>query len=55
MDLFYPYGVKPYLSKARLVLKVISETIKEMKLLEENLVSLLITEERRLKEEKKSA
>jgi hypothetical protein len=51
----YPYDVKPYLSKARLVLKEISEMLKEIKTLEEKLVSLSVAEEKLLKKEKQTA
>jgi hypothetical protein len=51
----YPYDVTPYLSKARLVLKEISEILKEIQILEEKLVNLSETEKRLLKKEKQSA
>lgn len=51
----YPYDVKPYLSKAQLVLKEISEMLKEIKTLEEKLVSLSVAEEKLLKKEKQTA
>ena len=51
----YPYDVKPYLSKSRMVLKEISEILKEMKILEEKLVSLSTTEKKLLKKEKQTA
>jgi hypothetical protein len=51
----YPYDVKPYLSNALLVLKEISEILKEMKILEEKLVSLSTREKKLLKKEKQIA
>jgi hypothetical protein len=51
----HPYDVKPYLSKAQLVLKEISEMLKEIKTLGEQLVGLSKTEERLLKKEKQTA
>ena len=51
----YPYDVKPYLSKAQLNLREISEILKEMKILEEKLVNLSKTEARLLKKERQTA
>jgi hypothetical protein len=51
----YPYDAKPYLEKARVILKDIMEMLKETKTLEEKLVRLTKLEKRTLKKERKTA
>jgi hypothetical protein len=51
----YPYDAKPYLDKARVVLKDIMEMLKETKALEEKLVRLTKLEKRTLKKERETA
>jgi hypothetical protein len=51
----YPYDAKPSLSNSQLVLKQISDILKEIKALEEKLIGLIKTQERLLKREKQIA
>ena len=51
----YPYDAKPYLDKARIVLKDIFAPLKEMKSLEERLVQLTKEERALLKKERQAA
>lgn len=48
----YPYDAKPYLEKGRVVLKDISEMLKDIKALEDKLVKLIRAEKGLLKKEK---
>ena len=51
----YPYDAKPYLEKARAVIKEISEMIKDIKVLENKLIKLIKAEKGLLKKEKETA
>jgi hypothetical protein len=51
----YPYDAMPYLSKARIVLKDISEILKETKALEKRLIKLTKLEKNLLREEREEA
>jgi hypothetical protein len=51
----YPYDAKPYLEKARIVLKDIIEIIKETKSLEEKLIRLTTVERKFLEKERETA
>ena len=51
----YPFDAEPHLGKARVILKDISEMLKETKSLEEKLVKLTKVEKVLLKKEKKTA
>lgn len=48
----YPYDSKPYLDKARIILKEIFNILKEVKILEENLIKMAKLETKLLKKEK---
>ena len=50
----YPYNAKPYLAKARLILKDISEILKETKVLEGKIIKLTKLEKRLLKKEREN-
>ena len=49
----YPYDAKPYLEKSRIILKEIFKILKEIKLLEENLLKMTKLETNLLNKEKK--
>jgi len=51
----YPYDAKPYLDKARIILKEIFGILKEIKKLEENLLKMTKLESKLLKKEKEIA
>ncbi len=51
----YPYDAKPYLEKARAIIKDISEMLKDIKVLEEKLIKLIKAEKGLLKKEKEVA
>ena len=51
----YPLGAKPYLARARQILKDISDMLKEMKEQEKKIVKLIKEEESLLKHERKAA
>jgi hypothetical protein len=51
----YPYDAKPHLAKARVILKDITNLLKEMKVLEKRLISLTKAEKRLLKKEREIA
>ena len=51
-DSTYPYDAKPYLDKARVILKEIFEILKEIKILEENLLKMTKLETKLLNKEK---
>jgi len=51
----YPYDAKPYLEKARAIIKEISEMVKDIKVLENKLFELIKAEKGLLKKEKKVA
>ena len=50
----YPYNAKPYLVKTRLILKDISEILKETKMLEGKIIKLTKLEKRLLKKEREN-
>ncbi len=51
----YPYDAKPYLEKARAIIKEISEMIKDIIVLENKLIELIKAEKGLLKKEKRVA
>jgi hypothetical protein len=51
----YPYDAKPYLENARIILKDIFGTLKEIKILEGKLVEMTKMEEKLLKKEKENS
>ena len=48
----YPYDAKPYLEKARIILKDIFGMLKEIKIMEDRLIEITKMEEKLLKKEK---
>jgi transposase len=50
----YPYDARPFIAKARVILRDISEILKETKILEEDIVKLSKVEKRLLKNEKET-
>ena len=50
----YPYDAKPYLARARVILKDISEILKEIRVLEEEIIKLTKLEKRLLKKEREN-
>jgi len=50
----YPYDAKPYLAKARVILKDISEILKEIKILDGEIIKLTKLERRLLKKEREN-